>query len=280
MMKVKALFIGAAMAVALTVPATAKHSWKVNGVQLHWARTANPVSPLIAYDLDPFRSWGNYIGPMTAVWNDSAYPDPDVVEFQGPEPGDFASFADCPPATGVVRVCDYAYGSNGWLGVAQVWFEDLTGHIEAGVVKLNDTYFDTSTYNTPNWRMSVMCQEIGHTLGLGHQNARMFDKDLKDKYGRETCMDYTAKPAGNTQPNLHDFEQLASIYSHVDTYTGWSTSATSKNADEVTNADPSDWGRAIALDASGRGIVYLKSVGKGLSRVTFVRRIPPKSEPQ
>ena len=29
--------------------------------------------------------------------------------------------ATCPPTSGRVEVCNYTYGTNGWLGVAQIW---------------------------------------------------------------------------------------------------------------------------------------------------------------
>jgi hypothetical protein len=35
---------------------------------------------------------------------------------------------------------------------------------------VNDTYFNTPKYDTSAWRNLVMCQEVGHTLGLDHQD--------------------------------------------------------------------------------------------------------------
>jgi hypothetical protein len=70
----------------------------------------------------------------------------------------------CSPVVGKIRVCNAAYGRNGWLGLAQIWLS--SGHIVQGVTKMNDTYFALSKYNTPTWRNHVMCQEVGHTLGL------------------------------------------------------------------------------------------------------------------
>ena len=112
-----------------------------------------------------------------------------------------------------------AYGNNGWLGIAQIWASG--SHITQGVVKLNDTYFNTPTYDTGSWRQFVMCQEIGHTFGLDHQDENFNNANLG------SCMDYTNNPSSNQHPNTHDYDQLESIYSHVDgtTTVGMSTGA-------------------------------------------------------
>ena len=105
-------------------------------------------------------------------------------------------------------MCNGAYGNNGWLGIASIW---ATGdHITQGTVKLNDTYFDTAQYNTPAWRNLVMCQEVGHTFGLDHQDENFTNPNLG------TCMDYTNSPASNQRPNAHDYQQLQTIYAHLD----------------------------------------------------------------
>src|SRR5688572_31754287 len=52
----------------------------------------------------------------------------------------------CRPTAGRIEVCNAAYGNNGWLGIAQIWISGA--HITQGTTKLNDTYFNTDTYNT------------------------------------------------------------------------------------------------------------------------------------
>ncbi len=72
---------------------------------------------------------------------------------------------------------------------------------------MNDTYLAGSRYNRVN-RKHVLCQEVGHTFGLGHQDESGADLD--------TCMDY-ASALDNPDPNGHDEEQLQAIYgSHAD----------------------------------------------------------------
>ena len=74
----------------------------------------------------------------------------------------------CRPTSGCVEVCNSTYGNTGWIGVAQIWVSGT--YITQGVVKMNDTYFNTSKYNTTAWRSLGMCQEVGHTLGRDHQD--------------------------------------------------------------------------------------------------------------
>ncbi len=75
----------------------------------------------------------------------------------------------CNPPGGQLRICNLAYGNNGWLGIAGITV-DSGGHITKGYTKLNDTYFNTAYYDQPAWKQSVTCQELGHDVGLGHQD--------------------------------------------------------------------------------------------------------------
>jgi len=130
----------------------------------------------------------------------------------------------CPPQTGHVQVCNYSYGYNGWLGVAQIWTSG--NFIVQGSVKLNDSYFNSSTYDTEGWKLMVVCQEVGHTIGLSHDDETFSDTN----YG--TCMDYTSDPTatgyyhdyqsgvtnldevttGNIYPNDNDYGLLGCMY--------------------------------------------------------------------
>lgn len=61
-------------------------------------------------------------------------------------------------------------------------------HIVSGYTKLNHSYFTRSTYNQPDWKQSVACQELGHNIGLDHQ-----DEDF-DNTSRFSCIDYQDPP--------------------------------------------------------------------------------------
>ena len=116
----------------------------------------------------------------------------------------------CKAVSGKVKVCNGSYGFNGWLGIATI---TITGgvHITSGTTKVNDSYFNTANYNHPTKRQHVMCQEIGHDFGLGHQDESGADLN--------TCMDYS-NALDNPSPNAHDYQQLETIYnSHLDSST-------------------------------------------------------------
>jgi hypothetical protein len=185
---------------------------------------------------------------------------------------------NCRPTSGRVEVCNASYGNKGWLGVATIWVTDST-HITQGTVKLNDTYFNAAKYNTPAWRNLVTCQEVGHTLGLDHQDENFSNPNLG------TCMDYTNAPDGggsygadNEHPNQHDYDELETIYSHLDSTTTVGASSTSRVPSSSPNDpgndsgdDPSAWGREVFRSADGRVSVYELDFKGGKKKVTHVR---------
>ncbi|MFI6012147.1 hypothetical protein ACIBAG_25590 [Streptomyces sp. NPDC051243] len=241
--------VTAATAATLTFSTTAQanHSWG----GYHWARTANPFTLKLGDNLSS--TWKSYLSTASTDWSKSNVLDTTVVAGQ-------SSARRCAATSGRVEVCNNTYGNNGWLGIASI---SVTGgtHITAGTVKLNDTYFNTATYNTPSWRSLVTCQEVGHTFGLDHQDEAFDNPNLG------TCMDYTSNPDGppsNLHPNQHDYDQLASIYAHLD-----STSTVDQSAavPQVGN-DKRSWGKRVAHSAHGD--TYVRDFGGGKSVVTFV----------
>src|SRR5688500_4482727 len=187
-----------------TFPASvsADHSWG----GYHWARTANPFSLKVGDNVSS--TWDTYLDQAIADWNPSSVLN--LTEVAGG-----ARSKNCRPTSGRIEVCNARYGNNGWLGIAQIW---ITGgvHITQATTKVNDTYFDTAQYNTPAWRRLVMCQEIAHDFGLDHQDENFNNANLG------SCMDYTSDPDGppsNEHPNSHDFQQLQTIYAHLDSST-------------------------------------------------------------
>jgi len=175
-----------------------------------------------------------------------------------------------------VEVCNAAYGQNNWLGLAQIWINS-SQHIVAGTTKVNDTYLNTATYNTPAWRQFVMCQEVGHTFGLDHQDENHTNTNLG------TCMDYTNDPSGtlgtngtlsNEHPNQHDYDQLATIYSHLDsTTTVARASAASTMPPAASRGDLNSrakWGQLIRQSRNERLALYERNFGGGKKLFTFV----------
>lgn len=239
--------------VALPTLVSANHSWG----GYHWARTSNPFALNLADNVSS--SWDPFLVTTSNDWSISSVLDTTIVTgIQSPR--------RCRPTAGRVEVCNYRYGSNGWLGLAQIW---ITGdHITQGVTKLNDTYFTTTKYNTPAWKNLVMCQEVGHTFGLHHQD------EIHDNPNLGTCMDYTNDPDGtlfnqlsNEHPNLHDYEMLETIYAHLDTTStvGQTSPQGAANGDFHSRAE---WGKQIR--DNGYVGFYEHDFGNGNKLETFV----------
>lgn len=248
-----------AVAAALALPAMllASHSWG----GYHWARTSNPFN---LKTIDSVTSaWDSYLNTSVADWSQSTVLNLTKVA------GDSSSRVTkkCAAPTGQVRVCNNSYGNNGWLGIAGI---SITGgtHITKGYVKLNDTYYNTSTYNTPAWRNLVMCQEIGHAFGLDHQDENFDNANLG------TCMDYTSSPGTNQHPNAHDYQMLEQIYAHLDSTTtvGASLPTSREQAllDQLDQDHPAAWGRLVKRSKSGGTEIYELDLGGGKKQVTFV----------
>src|SRR3989338_3687366 len=228
--------------------ASANHSW--NGY--HWARTSNPF-PLKLGD-NVSSQWDSILGTTSIDWSVSNVLNTEIVAGR-------ANPKNCKASAGRVEVCNSKYGNNGWLGVAQIWVSGK--HITQGTVRLNDTYFNTAKYNTTAWRNLVSCQEVGHTLGLDHQDEKFTNPNLG------TCMDYTNDPASNQHPNQHDYDQLEIIYAHLDSTTTVLASPPTGNR-QVNPKDSSDWGQQIRQDARGQGSLFEKDLGRNQKLFTFV----------
>jgi hypothetical protein len=236
-------------------PAFATHSWG----GYHWARTANPFTLKLGDNLTA--NWDSYLTQASSDWSQSVVMDTTVV------PG-LSNPKNCKATVGRVEVCNSKYGNNGWLGIAQIWITGGT-HITQGITKLNDTYFVTSTYNKPEWKQLVTCQEVGHTFGLDHQDENFDNGNLG------TCMDYTSNPASNQHPNQHDYDELVTIYTHLDSVTTVSqTSAQLAHAGLMGAAadnpseNPGEWGRLV--HQNGRLATYERDFGGGQKVVTHV----------
>ena len=248
----------AAAVIAFQSSPSANHSWG----GYHWARTSNPFTVNLGDNVSS--AWDSYLDTASGDWTASSVLDSPVV-------GGGAKPRNCRPTAGRVEVCNATYGNTGWLGVAQIW---ITGtHITQGTVKVNDTYFNTSSYNTPAWRRLVMCQEIGHTFGLDHQD------EINGNANLGSCMDYTNDPDGgaggaspndpsNEHPNSHDYAQLESIYAHLDSFN--TAGATTSSAAPAVLDNPSEWGQLMKVSRGGKVQVFERDFGNGQRIVTFV----------
>ncbi|HEY5610310.1 MAG TPA: hypothetical protein VIL97_03815 [Thermoanaerobaculia bacterium] len=245
----------------IAIPAAADHSWE----NYHWARTSNPFTLKVHDNVGG--TWDAYLQEAAADW--SASP---VLDLDATYPP-LSNVKRCASASGRIEACNSKYGNTGWLGIAGI---SISGsHITKAYTKVNDTYFNTATYNTPAWRRLVMCQEIAHDFGLDHQDETFDNANLG------SCMDYTNDPDGgaggavnndpsNEHPNAHDFEQIQTIYSHLDSTTTISgvISAMASAAARVPTAgellaDADQWGTPVRYDKAGRPNVFVRPMGVG-----------------
>lgn len=225
----------------------ASHAWG----NYHWARTANPFTLKLGDNLTA--AWDPYLATTSSDWSESQVLDTTIVAGS-------ATPKTCKATAGMVQVCNAKYGNNGWLGIAGISLSG--GHISAGYVKLNDSYFTTAQYNTPAWKNLVTCQEVGHTFGLGHN-----DEDFNTTNG--TCMDYSNDPVPNQHPDQHDYDQLVTIYSHLDNTTTVNAAVPSGPIAASPDADsPAAWGELVR--SKGPMHTYFKDLGNGNAMITEV----------
>jgi hypothetical protein len=229
--------------------AAATHSWG----GYHWARTANPFTIKLGNNVTS--QWTSALNTASSDWSASDVLNTTVVT-------GLSNPKNCRATSGRVEVCNSKYGNNGWLGIASI---SITGgtHITQGTVKLNDTYFNTPTYNTPAWRALVTCQEIGHTFGLDHQDETFNNANLN------TCMDYTNSPDSNQHPNAHDYQELGIIYAHTDSTTTIGQS-TAQGAFPDLGDDVRNFGQLVKMSRDGRTAIFELDLGGGRKIVTFV----------
>ena len=244
----------------LSTSSMADHAW----ANYHWERSNNPINLNLGHNVSS--TWDAHLRLASTVWNNSSVLHTTVVAGS-------TSPRRCKAAAGNVEVCNLTYGNNGWLGIAGI---SVSGdHITSGYVKVNDTYFNTGTYNTPEWRQMVMCQEVGHVFGLGHQDENFNNNNLN------TCMDYTSDPVSNQYPNEHDWEQLEIIYAHLDSSSGGggdggcnprSPKCNPGAAEDVLSSieinGSAQWGRLMS--GHGPQEVYELDFGGGRKVITYV----------
>jgi len=231
-------------------PAAASHSWG----GYHWARTSNPFTVQLGNNMSA--GWVTAYTTAASDWSTSSVMD--TLSVSG------AGGRRCKATAGRVEVCNGTYGNNGWLGLATI---NISGkHIVQGTAKMNDTYFTTAKYNNPNEKLHVLCQEVGHTFGLGHTS--------EDGSSQNTCMDYFSNTGANatstlsTHPNQHDYAQLETIYGHVDAS---STLATSPKSAGMSGREDAGAYRTERED-NARSTHITEYFADDTKRVTFIVR--------
>jgi hypothetical protein len=239
----------------------ASHPWGL----YHWARTSNPFTLKLNRHLTS--AWRPSLDLSSEAWTTASKLNTTIVTGLV---SDATTRQNCPTVNGRVAVCNYTYGTTGWLGLAQIWV-DVNSHIYKGRTLLNDSYASSWT---PAFRQFVMCQEVGHTFGLGHQDETFGNANLG------SCMDYTSNPLtppNNLALNGHDHDQLNAIYAHTDGYTTLAAAAAAASAEsEAPSGDDSEfnhrgnWGLRVASHNGGRTEIFERELGGGIRLVTHV----------
>lgn len=239
----------------------ASHAWG----NYHWARTT-PQFTLKVGDNLTTSEWKSLLAATSSDWNSpelfGATYTPLLTAVANGQ-----TKRKCAMVKGTAQVCNSKYGNNGWLGLASINIVNGV-HISQGSAKVNDTYFTTATYNNPNEKRHVICQELAHTFGLDHQS--------ENGSSQNSCMDYFSNTGVNatstlsTRPNAHDFEQLNLIYSHIDATTTVATVSTSRAAGVDITEDPISWGELVNQSARGRSSIYQRHNADGSITMTHV----------
>jgi hypothetical protein len=194
MVKKTLVALAASLALTIVPSANASHSW--NGY--HWARSSNPFSLTIVDSV--VGAWDSLLSPVSADWSASSV----LNTSMAPGGTSLLSRLVCGAISGKIHVCNANYGPNLWFGQATVSIRN--GHITQAVTQVNDFYF-TGTYANNIARRHVLCQEVGHDFGLDHQ------------HGVPTCMEDNNSTLNNPtyqKPNQHDYDELVTIYTHLD----------------------------------------------------------------
>ena len=159
------------------MPIDASHGWS----NYHWQRTSSalkniPVRRYHSASLGPSVQHGN---DRLAESVDDENQASDGGFRQAPNPS-----ARC--VTGQVSCATelWKYGLARFGSIAVKRGAHLVGRSSQ-----NNTY-SMAQYNNVAWRQLVICQEIGHTFGLGHVNVRINTPNTG------SCMDYTNDPDG------------------------------------------------------------------------------------
>jgi len=229
----------------------ADHSWG----PYHWASTSSPRTVTVVNSVKG--DWGSYVTQAISDWSLSE--DVTLIEESGSTRG--KTRRQCSAPSGQVRICNARYGTNaGWLGIASISL-NTDDHIISGYTKLNDSFFSMEYYDTFAWRQSVTCQELGHNIGLSHQDETFDNESLY------SCMDYQDPPY--EYPNDHDYEQLGTIYDHLDDDDTTSNATAPESGMVVDNRrEARKWGQSQGR--SGNRELFVRHNGDGTKQVTHV----------
>lgn len=193
-MHIKSFFVAASVASLLAVAAPA-HATHQQG-NLHWTKPQNSARTIIIID-STTTPWAPLLPNKVSQWGQPSKIDTNLNSGAT----DDSTRSSCPQPTNYrrVRVCSYQYNNPNWAGLASVAYNPSNGHIQHGTVKLDGA--DNGSL-TDAGRRHVICQEIGHNLGLAHWNVD----------GNNSCMNTGhTNDASYDSPASHDIGMVDNI---------------------------------------------------------------------
>ncbi len=249
-MKVKGAFkIGGILILVLLLTANVVKAERWGNY--HWARTQNPFMVTLGKNVN--KSWETALNNATRNWSASVIFDMVVV-------AGTTTPLQCAINPGRVEVCNARYGTTGWYGLTQL---TTNGDLITGAsVKLNDSYKQNSDHKT-----LIACHEIGHVLGLWHQDEIFGNPNIG------TCLDFTNQPLGDLQPNSKDYWELEGIYSVFDTFSSLAVVGSGTGAAGVDVRSPRNWGRMVRSSPNGN-VVFERDLGYGRKLTTEAIMVP------
>jgi hypothetical protein len=218
---------------ALPAVAAANHAWLVNGQAAHWASTTDPAQIDLGDNLnDPV--WDSQRFDPSLAWSAS----PLASGQLGPSPFLRVNTQADGLASNEVEMYDGFYGQDGWIGQATLDSIDSESHIHHATVQLNRSYSLSERE-----KHAAIVHEVGHTLGLSHQEGTVMCPFL----------------CGIDDPVAHDYEMLALVNSHTDSY---DTPAQRLEA-------PAEVGETTARRDGPRAVIFVSRVADRAVRVVI-----------
>ena len=100
---------------------SAHHAWGT----YHWERSSNPITLSVGGNFKnaypSSATWGKHLDAAVVDWNARASGYVMLNSGEG-----WTSSRRCKASNGGIEVCADSYGSNGWLGLAQIWLDGTT----------------------------------------------------------------------------------------------------------------------------------------------------------